>query len=118
MENAKQHSNHSDFDASFFNFNDYGWFQFSCVKHSFEQNKSLEEVLHEMGFQDVTLPEKTLLEHKVIDENESTQIINEAIENFHSWGLKFPKAHQSFSNDPNQNSSRPLKNVFGIVKLL
>lgn len=118
MENAKEHSDHSDFDSDFFNFEDYGWFQFSCVKHSIEHEKPLEDVLHEMGFKDFTLPEKKLLEHKVIDENESTAIINEAVRNFNDWGLKFPEAHQSFRKDPNMNSSRPFKNILGIVKLL
>lgn len=114
LENARKHSNDNSFDGDFFNFNDYGWFQFSCVKHSIEQNKSLEDVLREMGFEDVKLTENTVLEHKVIDEKESTVIINEAVKNINEWGLYFPEAYQSFSDDPNSNYSRPFKNVLGL----
>ena len=51
------------------------------------------------------------------DETESTAIINEAVENFNDWGLYFPQTHQSFSDDPNMNVSRPFKNFFGIFNL-
>lgn len=118
LENARKHADHDDFDDDFFNFNDYGWFQFSSVKHSIEQNKPLEDVLKEMGFTDFKLTEKVLLEHNVIDENESTLIINEAVDNFNQWGLYFPEAYQSFSDNPNMNASRPFKNIWGIFNLL
>ena len=117
LENARKHANHDDFDDDFFNFNDYGWFQFSSVKHSIEQNKPLEDVLKEMGFTDFKLTEKVLLEHNVIDENESTLIINEAVDNFNEWGLYFPRAYQSFSGNPNMNASRPFKNIWGLFNL-
>ena len=45
-------------------------------------------------------------------------IVNDAINNFHKWGLKFPKAYQSFSNDPNANYSRNMKNFLGIYDLI
>ena len=118
LENARKHADHDDFDDDFFNFNDYGWFQFSSVKHSIEQNKPLEDVLKEMGFTDFKLTEKVLLEHNVIDENESTLIINEAVDIFNEWGLYFPEAYQSFSSNPNMNASRPFKNIWGIFNLL
>ena len=117
LENARANSNREDFYASFFNFNDYGWFQFSSVKHSIEQNKSLDEVLSEMGFTDFKLPERTILKHEMTDEAESTAIVNEAVKNINEWGLKFPEAHQSFSGDPNMNSSRAFKNILGIFYL-
>ena len=118
MENARKHSSNNDFDDDFFNFNDYGWFQFSSVKHSIEQNKSLEDVLKEMGIKDFKLTKKEMLIHDKMSEEESTKIINEAIENFKEWRLKFPKAHQTFSSDPNMNSSRPFKNILGIFNIL
>jgi hypothetical protein len=117
MENAKKHSDNKNFDNDFFNFNDYGWFQFSCVKHSIEQNKSLEEVLKEMGFKNFKLTEKELLIHDNMSEEESTLIINEAVKKFNEWGLYFPSAYQTFSNDPNMNASRPFKNILGIFNL-
>ena len=117
MELGKANSDESDFRASFFNFNDYGWFQFSSVKHSFEQDKTLEDVLKEMGFKNATLPEPTLLKHEVVNEEESTRIINEAVDNFHAWGLKFPETRQSFSSNPNNNYSKASKNYLHIRDL-
>jgi hypothetical protein len=117
MENAKKHSSRRSFNSDFFNFNDYGWFQFSSVKHSIEQNKSLEEVLKEMGLKDFKLTEKELLIHETINEEESTKIINEAVEKINGWGLYFPSAYQSFSNDPNMNASRQFRNILGIFNL-
>ena len=114
MEFAKKHSDYSRFHNDFFNFNDYGWFQFSSVKHSIEQNKTLEDVLKEMGFQNFRLTQKKVLKHTVTDEGESTAIINEAVVNFNEWGLYFPESHQSFSNNPNENVSRPSKKIMGI----
>lgn len=118
IELGKEHSSYNDIDNDFFNFNDYGWFQFSSVKHSIEQNKSLEEVLKEMGFKDFKLTEKTVLEHKVINEQESTRIVNEAAQNFNDWGLYFPKVYQTFDDDPNMNYSKRFKDYFGIFGLL
>lgn len=117
LEFARNHSTHDRFDDDFFTFNDYGWFQFSSVKHSIEQNKSLEDVLKEMGITNFRLGKKTVLRHEMTDETESTAIINEAVENFNDWGLYFPQTHQSFSDDPNMNVSRPFKNFFGIFNL-
>ena len=117
MENAKKHSNNNTFNNDFFNFNDYGWFQFSCVKHSIEQNKSLEEVLKEMGFKNFKLTEKKMLIHEKMSEKESTRIINEAVKIINEWGLYFPNTHQSFSNNPNMNTSRPFKNILGVFNL-
>ena len=110
IELAKKHSTYNRIKNEFFNFNDYGWFQFSSVKHSIEQNKPLEDVLKEMGFKDFKLTEKQLLEHRVINEKESTAIINEAVKNFNDWGLYFPETHQSFNSDPNMNYSGKRKN--------
>ena len=52
-----------------------------------------------------------------MSEEESTKIINEAVEKINGWGLYFPSSYQSFSDDPNNNSSRPFKNILGIFNL-
>ena len=54
--------------------------------------------------------------HKIIDEEESTAIIDEAVKNFNEWGLTFPVAYQMFNNDPNNNYSCPSKNFLGLIK--
>ena len=116
MELAREHSSYASIDNDFFTFEEYGWFQFSSVKHSIEADKSLEEVLQDMGLENVALTEPRLLVHPVIDENESTAIFDEAVQNINDWGLKFPEAHQTFDNDPNNNYSGPSKNFLGLIK--
>lgn len=103
---------------SFNTFNNYGWFQYSCVKESLNKRKTLDIVLKEMGIENIKLPVPEVLEYPIINEEVSTQIINDAANNFHKWGLKFPNAYQSFSNDPNANYSRNMKNFLGIFNLI
>ena len=104
--------------SSFMTFNNYGWFQYSCVKESLNNKKTLDIVLKEMGIENINLPAPEILEYPVINEEVSTQIINDAVNNFHKWGLKFPNAYQSFSDDPNANYSRNMKNFLGIYNLI
>ena len=99
-------------------FNNYGWFQYSCVKESLSKRKSLNTVLKEMGIDNINLPEPELLVYTTINEEVSTEIVNDAINNFHKWGLKFPNAYQSFSDDPNENYSRSTKNFLGIYDFI
>lgn len=113
---GKENSTESRFKNSFFNFNDYGWFQFSSVKHSAETNKSLEEVLKEMGFDDFKLNEKKVLTYDTIDEKTSTKIIDDAVNNINSWGLKYPKALHHFNKDPNMNYSGPVVKILGLFE--
>lgn len=108
LELGKKNSNGEIFYNSFFNFNDYGWFQFSSVKKSFETNKSLEEVLKEMGFSNFELNDGEKLVYKEINNEVSTQIINDAVYKFNEWGLKFPEATHHFDKDPNNNYSRAM----------
>ena len=99
---------------SFNTFNNYGWFQYSCVKESLKNKKTLDIVLNEMGIDNINLPAPELLEYPIINEEVSTQIVNDAVNNFHKWGLEFPKVNQSFSNDPNTNYSKNMKNFLGM----
>lgn len=114
MEFAEKNWNKSSFDT----FNNYGWFQFSCVKESLSNRKTLEEVLNEMNIKDITVAEQKLLQYPVINEEVSTKIINDAIENFHEWGIEFPKVYHFYNNNPNANYSRKGKNLFGIYDLI
>ena len=81
----------------FFTFNNYGWFQFTSVKKSLENRKTLDEVLYEMGIKEYKLNGNKLLIYETIDEDTSTQIIDDAIDNINAWGLKMPKAIHHFS---------------------
>jgi len=102
----------------FFTFNNYGWFQFSSVKESLNKRKSFSEVLKEMGIENIQLAEQKILQYPTVNEEVSTKIINDAIENFHEWGLKFPEVAHFFSNDPNANHSKPFRNFLGIFNLI
>lgn len=104
--------------ASFNTFNNYGWFQFSCVKESLKNKKSLEEVLKKFEIKGLKIPQPEILKYNDITENVSTQIINDAVDNFNEWGLYFPKTYQSFNNDPNANYSRGGKNFLGIYDII
>ena len=103
---------------SFNTFNNYGWFQYSCVQTSLKNKKTLDTVLKEMGLENINLPAPELLEYPIINEEVSTQIVNDAVNNFHKWGLKFPNVYQSFSDDPNANYSKNMKNFLGIYDLI
>lgn len=100
----------------FKSFNGYGLFQFTSTKKAIENQKNLTQVLEEMGIKDFKLEDKKYLEYPEINEEVSTEIINDAVENIRNWGLEFPDARQHFSNDPNKNFSSPRKKVFGIFE--
>lgn len=105
--------NHWD-DDDFLTFNNYGWFQFSSVTNSFNDPKSLDEVLKEMKLKGYTLPDAPeKLVYNELSEEISTEIINDAVRNINSWGLEFPEVSHHFSDDPNDNYSSPAKMVKG-----
>lgn len=113
---GKENSNGESFDNSFFNFNDYGWFQFSSVKKSLESNKTLDSVLKEMGIKNYKLNDKKLLIYEDINQEVSTKIINDAVSNFNEWGIDYPKAIHHFDNDPNNNYSKPVVKLFWLIE--
>ena len=114
---AKENSNGKRFNSAFFNFNDYGWFQFSSVKHSFESGKDLDTVLKEMGLKDYNIGRQRTLVYEKINEEASTQVLNDAVENVHRWGLKFPIISQHFNKDPNENSSNASVKYLGLLEI-
>ena len=126
-ENMKNDANGEDYleyadkhwdDDSFFTFNNYGWFQFTSVKKSLENRKTLDEVLYEMGIKEYKLNGNKLLIYETIDEDTSTQIIDDAIDNINAWGLKMPKAIHHVSDDPNDNYSIPKKKFMGLFEII
>ena len=117
MKLGRDNSTKRSFNNSFFNFNDYGWFQFSSVKHSFEEDKSLEDVLKKMGVKDFKLTEKKTLVYEKINEETSDKIVSDAVENIRSWGLKYPDATHHFNKDPNMNFSRSMVKYLGLFEV-
>lgn len=110
LEYADKNFNTKEFQT----FNNYGWFQFTCVKESIKNMKNLDEVLNEMEIHNYKLNKQETLEYPTINEEISGIIIDDAIKNFNEWGLYYPKAHQKFSNNPNNNYSRPGRKVLGL----
>lgn len=116
--NVKNHPENTDYmnfgrenwdDESFFTFNKYGWFQFNSTKAALENNIDITSVLTDAGISGFSIPESPeKSDYSKIDEDTSTQILNDAVKNISSWGLEFPEVHHVFSNDPNSNFSRPM----------
>lgn len=114
MQLGRDNSTYSSFKNEFFTFNDYGWFQFSSVKHSLEMGRDLETVLSEMGFTNYELSSSKILKYGEINEDVSRKIVKDAIDNFRSWGFEYKDAYQVFDKDPNNNYSRPVTRLFNL----
>ena len=117
MQLGRENSNGRNVDNSFFNFNDYGWFQFSSVKHAIEADKDLETVLAEMGLKDFKLTNPETFAYGEINENVSTRVINDAVNNFRAWGFKYPDVVHHFDNDPNNNYSGSVVKYLGLFEV-
>jgi hypothetical protein len=77
----------------------YGFFQMSCVKSSFKANKSLSDVLHDLGYKNIDtsiLTKKTyeLGDHSVI------QIVNDCIDNLNILGIDMPNIEVCLVDNP------------------
>ncbi len=114
MEFAKTNWNKPSFNT----FNNYGWFQFNSVKESLKNKKTLTEVLNEMEIKNIKLEDAKVIEYGEINEEKSTKIINDAVNNFRKWGLEFPDTYQFFSDNPNNNYSGNRKNFLGIYNVI
>jgi hypothetical protein len=85
----------------FFTFNNYGWFQFSCVKNSISQQISLEQALGDMGLKNVQWQNGVLLKYK-LDEMMPYKVIEDAKKILCSLGVTLPKEiNVVLSDDPN-----------------
>lgn len=85
---------------SFYTFDKYGYFQFSCVKETFKNKKDLETVLKEMEIKNAVLTDKKVLKYKTLNKKTVDKIINDAIDNIHGWGLKYPKVYHKYTTNP------------------
>jgi hypothetical protein len=86
-----------------FNFNNYGWFQFSCVEASVRDKKPLEAVLPQMGIQRVvSQPQKTLA-YSLKDDGTTARIVREAADTLRKWGAIVPNVSVALDNDPNRH---------------
>ena len=96
----------------FFTFRNYGWFQFSSSNESLKNKKDMATVLREMGIDSFDLPENPeIISYGVMSEEVSDQILIDAVENINSWGVYFPKVYHKYHNNPNDNYSKPVKDL-------
>lgn len=73
-----------------YSFNNYGWFQFSCVENSISKQITLEQALIDMGLIHVQWGKKMLLKYDV-DERMPYKVIEDAKEVLRSLGHNFAK---------------------------
>ena len=114
MEYGKKYWGKSDF----YNFKNYGYFQFNSNKSSLQNNKTLEQVLKEMGVEEFEITEQVTLEYPEITEEVSRKIVQDAVLKFREWGINYPEVYQKFDDNPNNNYSMYRRNVLGIYGLL
>ena len=80
--------------------NNYGWFQFSCVKNAISNNKTLEQVLIDIGVSNIQLQEKSIFSY-CVDENMPLKIIEDATAILSYWGVLLPEMIEiDMSDDP------------------
>ena len=82
-------------------FNNYGWFQFSCVQTAIIQKQSLEQALMNMCAFKVSPQEACTLEYLTYDKM-AIQVVSDATKVLKKWGIFLPKNIDiSFCNDVN-----------------
>lgn len=88
-------------EEEFCSFNNYGWFQFSCVENSISQQISLEQALSDMGLTNVQWQKGVLLKYEV-DKMMPYKVIEDAKKILCSWGIILPQEISVvLSDDPN-----------------
>lgn len=89
-------------------FEEYGWFQFTCVKHALESDLTLEEAYKKLGLAKEVIFDDEKLSYASIDEEVSDKVINDTVSKFKKWGLNYSEIYHQFDNDPNNNFSSPI----------
>lgn len=88
-------------NPAFYSFDQYGWFQFSCVEKSITQKRSLAQVLEQMGVCVQTQPERETLSYE-INADMARRVVTDAARNLKTWGVLLPDEMQVvFCDDVN-----------------
>lgn len=87
----------------FWSFNNYGWFQFSCVADSLASAKSLSPVLELMGVLDARVQPRQTFAYSLDDDNAPRDIVMNAAAVLRRWGAVIPAVRLTFINDPNRH---------------
>lgn len=111
-DNAKDHLSYAKEHwgtEELYDFNNYGWFQFSCVEYSISQHLSLEQALSDMGLTQVQRQQRVLFQYNV-DEMMPYKVIEDAKKALCCWGIKLPtEIDVVLSDDPNRHMCQSIR---------
>jgi len=85
-----------------FTFNNYGWFQFSCVADALSGSRSLADVLKTMGIEAIQPQSKATLCYSLEDEEMALKVLDDATVILRTWGLALPDIPHILDDDPNR----------------
>jgi len=85
-----------------FNFNNYGWFQRSCVADILKESVSLRAMLEKMGIANIVDQPQKMLRYELNTEM-PMHVIKDAAAILRDWGVFLPDARITFDNDPNRH---------------
>ena len=113
MEYAKKHWN----DSQFYTFDNYGYFQFSSVKEAYKNKKDLATVLKEMGIDNADLSKTKKLNYGTITKEVCNQLLDDAIDNIHEWGLEYPTVVHKYTTNPYYSYFAARKKIINNIML-
>ena len=85
-----------------YNFNNYGWFQMSCVADTIRNPVCLRDVLVKMGVNGVAKQPEKLLCYE-LGTDTSAGIVQDAGTILREWGIALPDVRVTFDDDPNRH---------------
>lgn len=88
--------------AALFTFNNYGWFQFSCVKESLQRGETLASVLPRMGIERPQVQPRRTLAYSLSNET-ILPIVRDAACMLRAWGAVLPEVTVALDPDPNRH---------------
>ena len=101
--------------GDFFSFNNYGWFQFNVVYYALQEARSLEEILSEMGVENITTQPEVRFIYDSFGEDMVEKIIYDSVYILREWGAIIPPIYHRFSENPATHNLLPTRNVFGML---
>ena len=85
----------------------YGYFQISCVSEAFKSNKSLSELLSEVGYENVDMSVIKPYNEGVNSEN-TNKVLNQCIKNLNSIGVKVNDVKIELVDNPEIQCCQPV----------
>ena len=100
-----------------FNFNNYGWFQFSLVNHALTEIRDLASLLTEAGHEFSEAPPPRTLTFSSIGEDGIPEILASVFSVLREWGIEMPSpVYHILNDDPNMHAVVPGATI-GMIEL-